>query len=152
MIKLNGGIGKPYADQYKPFIHSFFVPAGYYASNGNAGSVLMYNGMHAPISSADGGYFLIPVFKSESETILDLSYTKGTNRPIFDIYISNNGVDYLLDTSGVDSYSGSTSVVCTSINLTIPLVNGWNVVKLLANGKNESSSGYGIAVQGVRLR
>lgn len=95
---------------------------------------------------------IIPCFCNGDETIMDLSWGKGTNRSIVDIYYSNNGIDYIIDSSGYDAYSPTLGQLFTNITLANPVTPGWNYFKLTANGKNAASSSYYILVYGLRLR
>lgn len=148
MIKLNGGIGKPYVDAIKPRMRSFFTPTYLYAADGTEKPLKCNTGYHIQISSpSDGDYFIIPVFCSGSETILELSHYKGTDKGIVDLYV--NGV---LDSSAYDQYASSSTPSHTSITLTRPIVAGWNEIKFVVNGKNASSSSYYLGIYGVRLR
>lgn len=149
MIKLNGGIGKPYADEYKPRIESLFRATGAYASNGNVkdwGISSAYDTLGAS-PSADGDYIIIPVYCTGTETLLFLFYIKASIMGIFDLYI--NGV---LDTAGIDAYASSYTDTMQKITLTQPIIAGWNEVKLVVNDKNASASNYAVGNYGVRLR
>lgn len=146
MIKLNGGIGKPYADQYKPQLGQWMNPSSCRDSNGTEIGFSISGGFYLQSNISDGSYMIIPLFSVGGETKLDILWYRASDRGIFDVYV--NGV---LDSSGYDGYSASPSNTSTTITLTRSLNPGWNIFKLLVNGKNASASGYGLSVLGARL-
>ena len=135
-----------------PAIGQIAYPSFLYDSSDAKKQIRIANGMHDQNSPANGDYYIIPVFCAGGETILDINIYKSNARGIFDIYISNNGTTYNLDSSGYDGYASSATPVYLSVTLTRTITQGWNYIKLVVNGKNASSSNYYLSTYGVRLR
>ena len=101
----------------------------------------------ASLGSSDGDYSICSVYKTASESIINIGVRKSSLYGIFDIYIND-----VLDSSGYDLYASSGSDAMLIVSTTISLISGWNTLKFKINGKNESATRYGIGIYGVRLR
>ncbi len=143
---------KSAALNWVPPLRSFFLPT-YLYSYANVEKVKQHVGFIVQQSAANGDYFIIPAFCSGYETILEISYYKSSSRGKFDIYISTDGgASYSLDSSGYDGYSASPLQSIFSITLSIPVVSGWNLIKMIVNGKNDSAASYILSLYGVCMR
>ncbi len=143
---------KTAAINWVPPLRSFFLPT-YLYSYANVEKVKQHVGFIVQQSAANGDYFIIPAFCSGYETILEISYYKSSSRGKFDIYISTDGgASYSLDSSGYDGYSASPLQSIFSITLSIPVVSGWNLIKMIVNGKNDSAASYILSLYGVCMR
>lgn len=149
VIKLNGGIGKSYADEYKPLPGQIWPLTGVYATGGGIRpwSVFgAYSGANTGTSS-DGDYAVARVYATGFETVLYIGTRKASVFGVFDLYIND-----VLDSSGYDLYASTSVDSVLIITLTIPLARGWNQIKIKMNGKNAASSNYGFGCYGVRLQ
>jgi hypothetical protein len=136
-----------------PQPRAFFSPTYLYASDGTEKPLKCNAGYHVQISlAANGDTIIIPVYCVGNETILEFSYYKASDKGIVDLYISNDGMTYNLDSAGYDLYSASSIPSHSSIALTQSVVSGWNYIKFVVNGKNPSAGYYYCGIYGVRLR
>lgn len=130
--------------RYRPQPGSVFFPTYLYTSGGAKKAIYTYQ-YHSQVSAVNGDYFIIPVYCSGSETIIDLNLYKMSDGGKFDLYIND-----VLDSSGYDGYASSPAYAVTSISLTQAVTAGWNTIKIVLNGTNGSS--YYFKTGGVRLR
>ena len=86
-------------------------------------------------------------FCAGGETTLDIFVSKGSTRPIIDIYVNN-----VLDSAGYDLYNSITVDATVTISLTQAITAGYNEIRIVVNGHNGSSTAYDTAIYGVRIR
>ena len=86
-------------------------------------------------------------FCAGGETTLDIFVSKGSTRPIIDIY-----VNHVLDSAGYDLYNSSTVDATVTISLTQSITAGFNEIRIVVNSKNGSSTAYDTAIYGLRVR
>lgn len=86
-------------------------------------------------------------FCAGGETTLDIFVSKGSTRPIIDIYVNN-----VLDSAGYDLYNSSTVDATVTISLTQAIIAGFNEIRIVVNSKNGSSTAYDTAIYGLRVR
>lgn len=105
-------------------------------------------GVDQQVSAADGDYFIFNVWSDNAiEWTIDVTVAKSNTRGKFDLYLND-----VLESSANDCYSSSATNALVSVGISHAMKVGWNVVKLLVNGKNASSSGYSLATMGIRIR
>jgi hypothetical protein len=138
---------KVYADVYKPRLRTLFKLSYCYNSSGNEKALRNYQGQDYQINPQNGDYLIVYIFCAGGETLIDLSWFKGPDRSIFDLYINNS-----LDSSGYDGYNSTTSITYTQITISKTIISGWNELKFVVNNKNVSSTNYYCGLYGVRLR
>lgn len=126
-------------------------PSRLYAANGTTLKQLLQGEYTRPrtqqLVAADGDRMQMFFFARGNETTLDISTDTNTTRAIWDLYV--NGV---LDSSGYDDYSAAAGHQQRHITLTRPIVVGYNVIELRANGKNALSTDYFIAQIGASIQ
>lgn len=129
---------------------TFSKPSRLYASDGVTLKQLLQGEYTRPRTqqavAADGDRMQMFFYARGDETILDISTDTNTTRAIWDLYV--NGV---LDSSGYDDYAAAAGHQQRHITLTRPIVAGYNVIELRANGKNALSTDYIIAVIGASI-
>lgn len=105
-------------------------------------------GVDQQASAANGDYFIFNVWSdAATEWTIDVNVAKSNAMGKFDLYL--NGVS---ESTGNDCYNSTAANAMISIGISHAMKVGWNIVKLVLNGKNASSSGYSLATMGIRIR
>lgn len=128
------------------YVNRFTRPGRLYASDGTTLKNLYQTTATVQDIPANGDRIQMFFIADGTETKLTLGQYKTASSGIFDLYV--NGV---LDSSGYDNYSSSGVIIQRQITPTQPIVAGLNTIEMRVNGKNASSTNYGISTYGVNI-
>lgn len=116
------------------------------ASDGTTINTIKFDDGQIAVTPANGQEFSFYFILDGTETIIQLQTYSSSSKGKFDLYINE-----VLDSS-YDEYSAGSVETDRVITVTQPFTSGNNVIKLKINGKNLSSSGYGLRIRGMNIQ
>jgi hypothetical protein len=99
-----------------------------------------------PADAIDGDTYVIPIFLAAGIYTLIIHSIKSTDKGKVDLYFDGTSI-----ATGVDIYAGTAAYFAITVTTVTVSTSGHHQLVIIINGKNASSSDYGIGIAGIEM-